>query len=798
MRHFILLPIIVFSALTAKAQLVINEVMQSNIDCIMDDLNDFPDSWVEIYNPGDAPVDLKDYALSLSNDAETAFKLPSKTIAAKGYELVYCDKVGEGMHTDFRLESGKDGNIFLFDPSGAVIDSYKKMKKQPAPNISYGRETDGGDSFGYMLTPTPKAENKGGVVDNKAILGDPVFETPGHVYNKNTRMSVAISIPEGAPEGTVIRYTTDGSEPTVKSTLYTKAFTIAQSSIVRAKLFCEGYLSPRSVTQSYIMLGREQTLPVVSLVTNDEYFYDNKIGIYVGNENDENSNFFQDWRRPVNIEYFPSKNEDAVINQLGETRIQGGYTRRFARKSLAVYANKRFGEKRLSYEFFPETKPGLTEFKSIILRNAGNDFDGTYFRDAAIQTLAAQHCDLDWQAYQPAIVYLNGKYLGMLNIRERSNEDNIYTNYDGLEDIDMIENWQELKTGDTEEFDKFKAFYTAAANAENTNMDNYAQMMDIDEYLNMMAVNIYIANTDFPGNNIVQWRPKTEDGKWRWLIKDTDFGLGLYGKSSEYKYLDWLYNSSMDPGSNKAEDTRLFRRLMADERFKDLLIDRLTVFMGTFLNKASFTEIINKMNSAIKTEYAYHRSQINQWWNPQQQEVENAKAWAGRRDNFMPTYIKSYFNIPGTLRSLVVEKEVKGTSMADYKITLNDTWLTDGLFTGKMYSGREVRMNATPLNEETPEIYGWRIITIDNKGQQEQTSRIGSKCTLTMPSDKDVVKISPILTNPNGIDEVEAEAAESTGSGRQIYTIDGKRINSTYQSGIYIIKEGNKTKKVMR
>ena len=65
-----------------------------------------------------------------------------------------------------------------------------------------------------------------------------------------------------------------------------------------------------------------------------------------------------------------------------------------------------------------------------------------------------------WQAWQPAIVYINGIYKGILNIRERSNADNIYTHYNGLEDIDMIENWGELKEGTWDNYDAFRAFYT--------------------------------------------------------------------------------------------------------------------------------------------------------------------------------------------------------------------------------------------------------------------------------------------------------------------------------------------------
>ena len=147
---------------------------------------------------------------------------------------------------------------------------------------------------------------------------------------------------------------------------------------------------------------------VISIVTDDKYLYDPQIGIYVeGNYQSGKKNYEFDWRRPINIEMFENSGEPSIINQLCEARIQGGATRSNERKSLAVYANKRFGTNRFSYEFFPTQKPGLTEFKSIVLRNSGNDFHYLYMRDAVIQRSMALRQDLDWQAWRPSIIYTN-------------------------------------------------------------------------------------------------------------------------------------------------------------------------------------------------------------------------------------------------------------------------------------------------------------------------------------------------------------------------------------------------------
>lgn len=115
--------------------------------------------------------------------------------------------------------------------------------------------------------------------------------------------------------------------------------------------------------------------------------------------------------------------------------------------SMALYAHKRFGKKRFDYEFFPDQRPGETNYKPFLLRNAGNDFGYLYMRDAVIQRTMASHTDLNWQSWRPAVVFVNGEYKGILNMRSRSNDDNIFTHYNELEDIDIVKNNWELQHG---------------------------------------------------------------------------------------------------------------------------------------------------------------------------------------------------------------------------------------------------------------------------------------------------------------------------------------------------------------
>ena len=327
-----------------KGQLRINELMQSNIDCIMDDLNDFPDSWVELYNSGPTPVNLRRYKLGLTNDVNTAWQLPLQVLEAGQFIIVCCDKEGQKLHTNYRLDSGKGGSVYLFF-DGEVDDKCENIEKQPAPNISLGYKSETDLTWGYQYQPTPGAANCGTLCAKKNFLGEPVFSEKGRVLTNGATLQLQLSLPTGSPEGAVVRYTLDGSEPTAGSPAYTSPITINKTATVRAKAFCDGYLSARSATQSYIFLGRDMTLPVISLVMDQRYWDDPQLGIISNNSSEKRV----DWRRPVNIEYFESPNSDSKLNQLGETRVQGGASRGAKLKSLAVYAHKRFGAKRLSY-----------------------------------------------------------------------------------------------------------------------------------------------------------------------------------------------------------------------------------------------------------------------------------------------------------------------------------------------------------------------------------------------------------------------------------------------------------------
>ena len=771
-----------------KSGLIINEIMQSNVECIMDDIHEFPDSWVELYNNSDQSVNLKDYQISNKNKVKKAWQLPDKTVGPKEYVIIYCDKEGKEdnrLHADFRLESGKGCTVYLFKDKGTEpVDSLpyiddKPLAKMPAPDVAFGRKTDGANEWGYQLTPSAGKANTGKTCKAKQILGAPVFSEKGRVTSGKDAIKLELSLPEGAPEGAYIAYTTNGNEPTAASTKYEKAINITKSTVVRAKVFCDGWLSPFSTAQSYIFHPRKMTVPVFSMQINDDYLNGgNYMGLFRYNNSKEDKKT-HDWRRPMNVEFFPAEGEESAFNQLGEIRIQGGQSRSNALKSIVFYANKRFDpdHKRFSYEFFPDQKPGITEFKSFSLRDGGNDFGDMYFRDLIIQRTMAQNVDLDWQAGHTAVLYINGQYMGMLNIRERSNEDNIYSNYDGLEDLDLIEIShenvnnkdlfiEEFKEGGSEFYEAFKTFYSEKGHT----LAEYEQWIDVSEFLNVMVMNLFYGNLDFPGNNLVFWRPN-EDAtdcplpkRFRIIVKDTDFGLGLYNRSSDVNTIDMIYNPSKhsDNWAFSEVATRLFRNMMEDPEMRQMFIDKCCVFTGDFMNAEGTGAIMDEILDEALEEFVAHRDKYNSWGNNRNDilnKFENAKKWlAGyeeqgwggwwgggqttvhkpRADYFLD-HLNQQYKL-GTAIPVTVDKGV--TDLPD-SVFINGIKLSKGVFDGKLFPNRQYTISA--IAPEGKVIKGWKV-----NGQESE----GSELKFSLEAGLNKMTIEAILGEGTGIQSV--------------------------------------------
>lgn len=770
----------------ANAQnVVLNEVMQSNIDYLMVE-KDFPDSWVELYNPSDQQVNLSGYRLGEKNIFDKAYKLPSTaTIEPKGHILIYCDKENRGLHTDFRVDAGK-ATLFLFDSKGNAIDSLS-LKDMPAANIAYGRKTDGAGEWHYEITPSAGAANESEGSD--LLLPEPVFSVKGCVVPEFSGIfPVTISIPEGVelPSDTRLYITDDGSEPTLSSRSFPQSFTfnLTSTSVVRAKLISSHALSRRSTTQSYIFHPRQLNLPVVSIVTNRDYIYGNDYGIVSGAVNDGKPNYMQKWRRPLNIEYYDMRTSgNVVFNQLCETAVSGVSTREQPQKSLKVYANKRFEKKTFKGPFWSD-KPEVTKVKSFVLRSGGNNSFTTRINDAAVQKLFGAYVedDLDWQAYQPVVVYINGTYAGEYGMRERSNEDFVESNYD-LSDVEIADETSYQRPAKGSLFESFWQRYRS-------NTVTYAELleqMDMDNFIATLVAEMYAMNTDYPTNNISLWRPTAEGGKWRWILKDLDrAGQNIAMYPADFDMFRYLFTPD-DLQYAGIYNFDLYTRLVSFPEFRERFIDVMSVQLGDFLRPEFMSELIDNMVAEVQSElkptfYAYNC--ITEW-SKFNTNIKNLKKFFANRPSYLYSQMASHFEL-GPQVPLVVNNESSSVS-------INGQALRTPLFSGSYFTERNLLLDSDLQSHQ------WQLTLRYANGTSTETILPNSSLSLRLADHIDAsqgkllsAEFSPVDA-PSPGEDTSISHISTTAPSSSAYTLQGTQLpaHSQPQHSI-IVREGKK------
>lgn len=707
------LMIFAISSLEVMAQdkIVINEFMQSNVDFMMVD-HDFPDSWVELYNGSDQQLSICDYRIGPSENFDDCYRITTENIyiAPGGHLLLFCDKTkSTPFHYSFNLEAGK-GALFLFDDSGNLVDSIN-YRKMPAPNVAYGRVTDGSDEWQYELTPTPEAPNNS--VGSDEVLPEPLFSVEGHLITNGPEY-ISVSMPEGVPEDTRIYLTLDGSEPTWESpssTLFT--LNIDKSTVIRAKLLSHQALPIRSTTHSYIFHPRTTTLPIVSIATDSTYLYSSEEGIISNDSTGGQPNYSYDWRRPGNFEYFDRKEGTTVFNQCGEMAVAGASTRSLPQKSIKCYAKNRFGKKYFKGNFWHD-KPNVTKIKSFTLRNGGNKYQSARFNDAALQRFFGTHLEgLDWQAYEPVIVYINGVYKGIYGFRERSNEDYVTSNYDvNEEEVEIADaaNYRSSKVSGSPEFNAFRKLYSKS----DVTYDELDKAMNVENFMNAFIAECYSSNTDYPQNNIAIWKQIGEDYQWRWILKDLDFVAKHEPSWDMFKYMLGTddeqapeYGYSMRSTTVKARF--LYERMNSFPEFRNRFIATYATYLGDFLRPDICLPIVSEMNNQIIDEIgptfaAYDNMSTLKKHNSY---VERFKSYITERPDFVYRQMADYFMLGDVIPVSIVAEDME----EDARLTLCDIPLRTGRFDGAWFTN-------FPLSLGTNEESIWNMVVTHADGSE--------------------------------------------------------------------------------
>lgn len=374
----------------------------------------------------------------------------------------------------------------------------------------------------------------------------------------------------------------------------TGRFNVRKTTNYVFRLFKDGYLPSVPVTRSYIQTDNNYTIPIVSIVGDDKYYNDPMWGIDVdgingksGNNRDYPVNWNMAWDRPVNFSFI-SPTDGMLFNQDVMTSVSGGWSRQDTPRSFKLKSNKVFdGQNHLDYAFFPQ-KPYIRN-KALLVRNGGND-PGCRFKDPAMTTIVQNSgIDVDVQSTVQVAEYINGEFRGILNLRETNNDKFVYANwgYDD-EEIDYFENFQ-FTDGTDEAWNRLMELSEHIN--DNNVYDEIQKLLDIDEFTNYMAIELYLGNSDWPNNNVKGYRSQ-DDGRFRFILFDLDQIFNYWCAMSRISTLDTeFYDEPL---------VRLFRNLLRNDKYRKKFIDTFCMIGGSVFEGGRVAEMVTEIADAMR------------------------------------------------------------------------------------------------------------------------------------------------------------------------------------------------------
>jgi len=548
------------------------------------------------------------------------------------------------LHTNFKISSDGEA-ISLTSAEGLLLDTV--ITGELPTDISYGRFPDGTGEFSYHIEPTPGTTND--APGYSAISGRPAFSRTGGFYPD------AITLELSTDDALGTTYVTlDGSIPTTESPRYTSPIAIDSTTVVRARVLGDDALPGRTVSHTFF-IGDSFTLPVVSISTDPANFFDREIGIYVTGDDFSpdfphfGANFWEDWERPVHVQFFEPDGTVGFSADAG-AKIFGGWSRGHPQRSLSVFARAQYGPTEFRHRIFPTKR--INRFEAFVLRNSGNDWQRSHFRDGMMTSLL-DDVAVDRQAYRPSVVFINAEYWGIMNLREKINEHYIESNH-ADEDvdsdaIDLLERNASTIHGDAEHYRALTELLQTRDVSDPTVYEQVASMVDIDNFIDYQAAQIYFDNTDWPGNNIKFWRPRTEDGRWRWILFDTDFGFGIWDGN---RYTNNTLAFALAPNGpnwpNPPWSTLMLRQLITNDEFVEDFVNRFATHINTIFAGTKVVDRIDAMAAVIEPEMPAQRrrwgSNVSTWTS----NVQVMRNFATRRGSYVRSHLRSIFGLAAT------------------------------------------------------------------------------------------------------------------------------------------------------
>lgn len=564
---------------------MINEIQGANPGTLIKDGDGDKSDWIELYNNSNSNIDLSIYFVSDDNTDARKWQFPTGTSLGAYQRIVIFasnknKRILDTFHTNFRIDI--DETIYLSDTSGDLIDIMEADWVQNG--YSKGRQFDGDPVICYFGNPTPHQQNSNSVC-SKLIAATPVFSHNSGKYNSSFNLTFTY------PPQSQLYYTLDGSKPTNRSKRYYSGNILIDSSrVVRARVYKLGSLPSKIISKTFIV-GQPTKLKIVSLSTDPKNLWDPANGIYNFSAARANK------KVEGHAEILDEKG-NTVYELDADISTQGYASANLAGKPFQVDAASYYDSSEVNYRLFPNKK--ISEFKGFKIRQAGTDWMNTHFKDAFCN-IASRNTYNVIQDWQPCALYVNGKYWGLYDFREKQNGDFIEKNlginsdnigYASFESPDVSSPAYNVK-----KFNTIDSFYSSANPANASYLAESNKYFDYKSIVDYITTETFFGNSDWPQNNTRYFFTNLKDVPCRYILWDLDFTMEN-GNAS-------ISNQFPLSGSYARNITGLHRTLMKNLNYRNYFINRYCDLLNTEYLGPKLVKLANQVKDSINQEMVY-------------------------------------------------------------------------------------------------------------------------------------------------------------------------------------------------
>ena len=680
-----------------NGQVVINEFSASNLSQFVDNYNDYED-WIELYNTSGSPVNLTGYYLSDDPSTNTKWQIPAGiTIAANGFLRFWAsgrnEVAGAHYHTNFKLKQTKNIQEFvvLSESSGAIAD-YKELKKTQLGH-SYGRTTNGANSWSVFTTPTFNASNNTSTPYTD-YADKPDFSIGAGFYTSAQIIAITTTEPTAS-----IHYTLNGTLPTASSPVYTTPLTISSTTVLKAiTISTNPSIRPSFIRFDTYFINVSHTLPVVSISATQLNTLANGTDI----------------RPHGSFEYFNTSGI-RTARTYGEFNKHGQDSWVLSQRSLDFVSRDEMGYNHSIEEVLFNTSP-RDNYQRIILRAAGDDnypadhnsanLGSAHVRDAYVHNLSLSGgLHLDVRRGAKCIIYLNGQYWGVYDLRDDPDDHDNTDYYYGQHkyNLYMLKRWGSVwaEYGGTAAFNDWNALYSYIMNNNMAIPANYQYVtdrLDVKSLVDYVMVNMFTVCSDWLNWNTCWWRGTDSTGthlKWGYMLWDNDATFGHYinytGIPNTTPTALPCDPEGLDGSSDPDDHIGVLLKLRTNPDFNQYYISRQIDLWNTVFSCANMLPELDSTVNVIDPEMTQHAARWSGTYAEWQNNVQQLRNFIIQRCAALTNGFMNCYALTGPYDLTLNANPVAGGT-----IKLNSLHINQFPWSGTYFGGIENKLGAIP------------------------------------------------------------------------------------------------------